>query len=163
MERLIAQAAERGHAVYFLGAEAHVVSRMVERLRERFPGLRIAGFRDGFWRPEEEAAVVEAVRASGADLLFLALGSPRKEEWLHQHKSALQVPVLMGVGGSFDVVAGFAKVEPRWIREAGFAWLYRLVQEPRRLWRRYADTNPAFVRLFVTAWVRRQLTRGSTR
>jgi N-acetylglucosaminyldiphosphoundecaprenol N-acetyl-beta-D-mannosaminyltransferase len=147
MEHLIAMAEERQYSVYFLGAAERVVSQLVTVVKDRHPKLRIAGWRNGFWKPEQERDVVRSVRESGAQMLFLALGTPQKEEWIHRFRSELNVPVCMGVGGSFDVVAGFQKVEPRWIRNAGLAWLFRLVQEPRRLWKRYASTNPVFLRM----------------
>jgi N-acetylglucosaminyldiphosphoundecaprenol N-acetyl-beta-D-mannosaminyltransferase len=149
MERLVARAAENGHSVYFLGGKPDVVAEVADVMRARHPSLRIAGWRHGFWLATEEQGVVAEVRRSRAQMLFLALGTPRKEEWLSQYKHELEVPVCMGVGGSFDVITGRLKVEPAWIRKAGLAWAFRVSQEPRRLWRRYASTNPVFVGLLV--------------
>jgi N-acetylglucosaminyldiphosphoundecaprenol N-acetyl-beta-D-mannosaminyltransferase len=151
MERLVATAAEKGYSVYFLGAQHNVTAKVAELISRRYPTLRVAGWRDGYWKQGEDHQVVQEVRETGAQMLFLALGTPRKEQWIYDHKFDLQVPVCMGVGGSFDVIAGVAKVEPAWIRNAGLAWLFRLVQEPGRLWKRYATTNPVFVWLLIRA------------
>lgn len=155
MERLVERAAERNYSVYFLGARPEVVAKTVDTLAGRHPSLRVAGWRDGFWTRDEEMDVVRAVRASGADMLFLALGTPRKEQWIARYKDELQVPVCLGVGGSFDVIAGVLKVEPAWMRSAGLAWLYRMLQEPGRLGKRYAASNPIFIRLLLGEMMRR--------
>ena len=149
MESMVARAAKHGYSVYFLGAKPDVTAKVVDVFRNRYSGLNIAGWRNGFWKPEEEHEVVDCVRESGAHILFLALGTPRKEKWINQYKVELQVPVCMGVGGSFDIVAGLLKVEPGWMRASGLAWLFRLIQEPKRLWKRYASTNPKFVKLVL--------------
>ena len=137
MERLVAEAAARGWSVYFLGAKEEVQVRMLEVLAERHPGLRVAGRHHGYFGPADEPALVEAIRASGADLLFVAMGTPAKELWIDRHFQALGVPVSMGVGGSFDVIAGAVKRAPRWIQNAGLEWFYRFIQEPTRLFHRY--------------------------
>ncbi|MCL5951471.1 MAG: WecB/TagA/CpsF family glycosyltransferase [Chloroflexi bacterium] len=149
MERLIARAAENGLSVYFLGAKLEAVGKVVGIFQELYPALRVAGWRDGFWRAEDEREVVREARRSGADMLFLALGTPRKEEWIARYKEELEIPVCMGVGGSFDVIAGTLRIEPAWMRNVGLAWLFRLIQEPRRMGKRYISTNPVFVQLLL--------------
>jgi N-acetylglucosaminyldiphosphoundecaprenol N-acetyl-beta-D-mannosaminyltransferase len=146
-ERLLGEAAAKGLRVYFLGATATTVRRVCEVAQERWPSLLVAGANDGFWRPEEEADVVARVAASNADLLFVALPSPRKELFLEQHAEALGVPFRMGVGGSFDVLAGVTKRAPRWMQRLGLEWFYRFAQEPRRMFKRYLYGNTAFIRL----------------
>jgi N-acetylglucosaminyldiphosphoundecaprenol N-acetyl-beta-D-mannosaminyltransferase len=143
-QRLVEAAQRDGSSVYFLGATEEVVERVTVRFSERHPGLRIAGYRNGYWSDDRE--VVRAVRAARPDYLFLAIPSPRKELWLSRHLQELGVPFAMGVGGSFDVIAGKVARAPRWVQNAGFEWAWRLGQEPRRMWRRYLFSNAAFVR-----------------
>lgn len=142
-QRLIEAAHRDGSSVYFLGATDEVVERVAAVFGERHPGLRIAGYHDGYWDDDQE--VVSAVRAAHPDYLFLAIPSPRKEMWLSRYLDELGVPFVMGVGGSFDVVAGKVRRAPRWVRDAGFEWAWRLGQEPRRMWRRYLFSNAAFI------------------
>ena len=144
---LVKRSAENGRSVYFLGARDDVLEEMVSRFRTRYPTLRIAGFRNGYWN--DDAEVIEQVRAAQPDLLFLAIPSPRKEFWLAEHLPALGVPFAMGVGGSFDVLAGKIKRAPKWVQRIGCEWVYRLVQEPRRMWKRYLVGNTAFMWLTV--------------
>ena len=119
----------------------------VARLGETHPRLRLVGYRDGYFADHESPEVAAAIRDSGAQILFVAMSSPRKEHWLGKHGPALGVPLVMGVGGSIDVVAGVTRrAPPRWQR-LGLEWLYRLAQEPRRLLRRYLATNLAFALL----------------
>jgi N-acetylglucosaminyldiphosphoundecaprenol N-acetyl-beta-D-mannosaminyltransferase len=151
-ERLVEAAALDGSSVYFLGARDEVVRAAVRVMEERHPGLRVAGARDGYW--EDDREVVAAIRAARPDYLFLAIPTPRKEFWLKEHLVALGVPFVMGVGGSFDVVAGHVDRAPRWMQRAGFEWAWRLWQEPRRMWKRYLYTNTAFIWMAFKAWRR---------
>ncbi len=149
MSTLIACCARRGLKPYFLGARQEVLEEAMARLRTAHPSLQIAGFRNGYFTAEEEARVVADIHASGAHCLFVAISSPMKERFLHQHRDQLGVPFLMGVGGALDVVAGRVNRAPPWIRQLGFEWLYRLCQEPRRMWRRYLVTNTIFLFLLL--------------
>jgi N-acetylglucosaminyldiphosphoundecaprenol N-acetyl-beta-D-mannosaminyltransferase len=144
---LVKRSAENGRSVYFLGARDDVLDEMVSRFRTQYPTLRIAGLRNGYW--DNDAEVIEQVRAAQPDLLFLAIPSPRKEFWLAEHLPALGVPFAMGVGGSFDVLAGKVKRAPKWVQRIGCEWVYRLVQEPRRMWKRYLVGNTAFMWLTI--------------
>ncbi len=145
MERLLAAAAERLLPVFFLGARPEVLRALVATCVRRHPGFVVAGTRDGYFGPEREAEVVEQIRRSGAAMLFVGMPSPYKEVFLERNRAALGVPVLMGVGGSFDVVAGFTRRAPRWMQRSGLEWLWRLLMEPRRMWRRYLVTNTLFL------------------
>ena len=147
---LVARSAGDGRSVYFLGARDEVLEEMIRRFLQQFPGLRIAGSRNGYW--DDDAAIVEQVRAAAPDLVFLAIPSPRKEFWLAKHLPEMGVPFAMGVGGSFDVVAGKVKRAPVWVQRIGCEWVYRLVQEPRRMWKRYLVGNTTFVWLTVKEW-----------
>ncbi len=145
MEALVADAAARGHRVFFFGAKQEVVDRMLEVLRVRHPDLVVAGSHHGYVKREDEPALVEAIRAARADLLFVAMGTPAKEYWISRNFAACGVTVAMGVGGSFDVISGLVRRAPAWMQRAGLEWLFRLLQEPRRLWRRYLTTSAIFV------------------
>ncbi|MCA9510044.1 MAG: WecB/TagA/CpsF family glycosyltransferase [Myxococcota bacterium] len=158
-EHLVASAARRGDSIYLLGAKPEVLARTAAALEARHPGLRIAGTRDGYFRDDESAAVADAIRASGAAMLFVGMSSPKKEIFLARHGAALGVAVCHGVGGSFDVVAGVTQRAPLAWQRSGLEWLYRLLQEPRRMWRRYLVTNTAFVALVLRARLARALGR----
>lgn len=148
-ERLVSHAAGRGLGVYFLGAREESVSKVVSRFKAEHPGLVVAGYRDGYFADKESAAVAEEVRRSGADMLFVAMGSPAQEFWIETHLAETGARFALGVGGSFDHLSGLARRAPRWMRSAGLEWLYRLASEPRRLWRRYLIGNTLFLWLVI--------------
>jgi N-acetylglucosaminyldiphosphoundecaprenol N-acetyl-beta-D-mannosaminyltransferase len=144
MSRLLDRAEQNGYSVYFLGARPEVLALALERIRARHPRLAIAGARDGYFADTEAAEVAAAIRATGPDIVFVAMSSPRKEYFLGAHGEQLGAPFVMGVGGSIDVVAGVTRRAPAAWQHLGLEWLYRLLQEPRRLVRRYAVTNARF-------------------
>lgn len=148
-ERLLAFASERRQSVYFLGARPEVLAAMLDRVRERFPGLRIAGSRDGYFANEDSASLAAEIAASHADMLFLGITSPKKEIFLSRYGEYLDVPVMHGVGGSFDILAGITRRAPTSWQRTGFEWAYRLLQEPRRMVGRYLPTNTEFIVLTV--------------
>jgi N-acetylglucosaminyldiphosphoundecaprenol N-acetyl-beta-D-mannosaminyltransferase len=145
MARLLAAAGEQRLRVYFLGATCEVVTALVERTRAQYPGIEIAGFHDGYFGPDDHLMVVEEIRASRAHMLFIGMPSPFKETWSERHSQRLEVPVIMGVGGSFDVLAGFIKRAPFLAQSLGLEWFWRLLMEPRKLWKRYLTTNSEFI------------------
>lgn len=159
MQRLLAAAAREGHRVYVLGARRDVLETALERLRARYPDLTIAGARDGYYDDAEVDAVCEEIRAARADLLFVAMSSPRKEHFLGAHGPSLGVGFAMGVGGSVDVIAGVTRRAPHLLQRLGLEWAYRLAQEPRRLAGRYLRTNLRFVWMVLRARLTPQ--RGS--
>jgi N-acetylglucosaminyldiphosphoundecaprenol N-acetyl-beta-D-mannosaminyltransferase len=144
-EQLVAKAAADNRSIYLLGAKPDVLAQLETELSRRFPGVRIAGSRDGYFTGAESAEVAAAITASDADMLFLGMTSPKKEIFLGRYADSLGVPILHGVGGSFDIFAGITKRAPRSWQRLGCEWLYRLLQEPGRLWRRYLTTNSAFL------------------
>jgi N-acetylglucosaminyldiphosphoundecaprenol N-acetyl-beta-D-mannosaminyltransferase len=145
MARLLAAAGQQKLRVYFLGAKREVVMALVEQARVQYPGIEIVGFKDGYFRPDDHLKIVEEIRASEADILFVGMPTPFKETWCERHRERLNVPVILGVGGSFDVLAGFIRRAPRWMQSLGLEWLWRLLMEPRKLWKRYLITNSEFI------------------
>jgi N-acetylglucosaminyldiphosphoundecaprenol N-acetyl-beta-D-mannosaminyltransferase len=142
-------AAERGWASFFYGAGQGVPEMLARRLRERFPGLRVAGTHSPPYRPltkQEDDDVVELINSSGAELIWVGLSTPKQERWMAAHVNRLRAPaVLVGVGAAFDIHAGLKRDAPRWMGPFGLQWSYRLAQEPRRLLRRYGANNPRFI------------------
>lgn len=145
---LLAMSAKRDFPVFLLGATEEVVNKTVEVVKEQNPNLNIAGYNDGYFWDDEEA-VVTKIRESGAKLLFVAITSPKKENFINKWQDKLGVDFVMGVGGTFDVVAGKVKRAPQWMQRAGLEWLYRVIQEPRRMWKRYLITNSQFAYLIL--------------
>lgn len=154
MDRLLDVARERRWGVYLLGARPETVERLAAQLEAR--GVTIAGRRDGYFDPGSSAEVADAVRASGAMLLFVGMPSPRKERFIIGHARAAGVPFSIGVGGSFDVLAGELRRAPPLMQRLGMEWLFRLLQEPGRLFARYAVTNTRFLLLMGGAALRRR-------
>jgi exopolysaccharide biosynthesis WecB/TagA/CpsF family protein len=144
-ESLLALADRDGRRVYLLGARPEVVARVAEVVAERYPGAQVVGSRDGYFPDSDSAQVAAEIQTSGADMLFLGMVSPKKEIFVGTYGPTLGVPVVHGVGGSFDVVAGVTARAPLAWQRAGMEWAYRLKQEPRRLARRYLTTNSAFM------------------
>jgi N-acetylglucosaminyldiphosphoundecaprenol N-acetyl-beta-D-mannosaminyltransferase len=149
MQRLTEYSANKGYKIYFLGAEEEIVSKVVETYKEKYPNLQIAGYRNGYFSQEEENSVVEDIKNSDADILFVAMGSPKKEIFLNKYQAQMNVPFVMGVGGSFDVVAGKVQRAPLWMQRLHSEWLFRLLQEPERMWKRYLYTNSKFLKMLV--------------
>lgn len=147
---LLELAAQRGYPVFLLGATLDVVEETAKVVSSQYPGLKLAGFHHGYFWDDEES-VVRKIGRSGAKLLFVAITSPKKEEFIDHWKEHLGVNFVMGVGGTFDVVAGKALRAPVWMQESGLEWLYRVIQEPRRLWKRYLVTNSQYVWMLLKA------------
>jgi len=160
MLSVCAQAAREGWACYFYGGAPGTGERLAEELARRFPGFRSAGAHDPPFRTltdEEVRADVARINAARPEVVFVGLGCPKQERWMAAHREALEAPVLAGVGAAFDFVTGRVPQAPRWMMGLGLEWLFRLVQEPRRLWYRYLVYNPLFVIHFLlqTAGLRR--------
>jgi N-acetylglucosaminyldiphosphoundecaprenol N-acetyl-beta-D-mannosaminyltransferase len=152
-EALLAEA-DRDHlGVYLLGATQEVMDALVATISVRWPSARVCGARDGYFDEDEAAGIAAEIAASRPDMLFIGVPSPTKERFLATYGPSLGVPILHGVGGSFDVIAGFTERAPERWQRLGLEWLFRIRQEPRRLWRRYARTNPVFVAMtFRERW-----------
>ncbi|MDX6356674.1 MAG: N-acetylglucosaminyldiphosphoundecaprenol N-acetyl-beta-D-mannosaminyltransferase [Streptomyces sp.] len=159
--RLLAEAEPRELSVYFLGARQDVLDTMMREVAVRFPELRVAGYRNGYFDDADQEAVADAIQDSGAQLLFLGMTSPKKEIFTAAYGKRTGVHVVHGVGGSFDILAGVTRRAPRGFQRLGLEWLYRLLQEPRRLARRYLTTNAAFLLMTARELIRRTPATGS--
>jgi N-acetylglucosaminyldiphosphoundecaprenol N-acetyl-beta-D-mannosaminyltransferase len=149
MTTLLEAGARDGLRVYLLGAKPEVLDALTAQCATRYPGLVIAGARNGYFTEADHAAVVEEIRASCADMLFVGMPSPFKDVFCQRHRDRLDVPIVMGVGGSFDVIAGFIHRAPRAAQALGLEWAWRLMKEPGRLWKRYLTTNSEFIWLVL--------------
>ena len=149
MENLVKLAYEKNYKVFFFGAKEDVVSEVVSRYTKIYSPKIIAGYRNGYFKKEEENSIAQEIASSGADILFVAISSPTKEIFLNQYKDIINTPFIMGVGGSFDVISGKVERAPVWMQNAGLEWFYRFLQEPRRMWKRYLYTNSIFLWLVL--------------
>jgi N-acetylglucosaminyldiphosphoundecaprenol N-acetyl-beta-D-mannosaminyltransferase len=161
MEMALPWGVQHGLRHYFYGATEATLASLRARTAERAPGVEVVGAYAPPFRPlteEEEAAVLQDIRDSGADVVWVGLGLPKQELWMHRVAPQLPGVVMVGVGAAFDFLAGSVRQAPDWIQGMGLEWLYRLAMEPRRLWRRYAVNNPLFVVLVLRQlWLRRRL------
>ena len=153
---LVKVASEKGYKIYLFGAKEEVVRKVKKVFEEEYPTLQIVGYRNGYFTEEDEPEIVKNMAESGADMMFVAFSSPKKEYWINKYINQLNIPFVMGVGGSFDVVAGVTERAPKWVQIRGFEWLYRLVQEPRRMWRRYVIGNAQFIGYTVKAKIEQE-------
>jgi len=137
-----------GYRHYFYGGAQGVPDQLAAAFTTRFPGLQVAGGYSPPFRPltpEEDAEVVDRINATHPDVVWVGLGSPKQDLWMAAHRERLEAPLLVGVGAAFDLCTGRVRQAPRWMMRIGLEWLFRLFQEPRRLWRRYLLGNPRFV------------------
>ena len=157
MERLVELAHHKKYKVFFLGAKEEVVLKVVEHYKQKYGEEIIAGYRNGYFKNTEELSIARQIAASGADILFVAMTSPKKEIFLNTYKDIIKAPFIMGVGGSFDVVSGKTKRAPLWMQNAGLEWLYRVMQEPKRMWKRYLVGNSKFIYMVLKEKIRQML------
>ncbi|MGF1555745.1 WecB/TagA/CpsF family glycosyltransferase [Paucihalobacter sp.] len=148
MINLVQLAHEKNYKIFFFGAKEEVVKKVVETYSNKFSPNIVAGYRNGYFKKDEEHNIAKQISDSGANILFVAISSPTKEHFLYENKSLLQnVNFVMGVGGSFDVVAGKVRRAPLWMQKSGLEWFYRFLQEPKRMWKRYLVGNTKFLLL----------------
>lgn len=145
MEELIKVSSKKGYGIYFFGAKEEVVTSVIAHYREKYPTLKICGYRNGYFSDADVPDITREMRKSKADILFVAFSSPKKEYWLAENIEDIEIPFCMGVGGSFDVVAGETKRAPYWMQKIGLEWFYRFLQEPKRMWKRYLIGNSKFI------------------
>lgn len=141
--------ARTGRKPYILGATDKVLATALERARQLYPGLKFAGYRNGYFSADEAPSIAGAIRESGADCLFVAMPTPHKERFLRSYAESLRVPFVMGVGGSVDVLAGHVSRAPRWMQRNGLEWLHRMLKQPRKMLWRYLSTNSAYAWLLM--------------
>lgn len=154
-EALMRRSAEKGWRVFLLGAREEVVSSVKEIYEKKYPGLVIAGYRNGYWTPEEEPGIVEYIKSTHPDILFVAISSPKKEAFLERYQGVMKVPFAMGVGGTFDVAMGKVKRAPVWMQRVGLEWFFRFLQEPRRMFKRYFVDDIEFFWLLLKEFFKR--------
>jgi N-acetylglucosaminyldiphosphoundecaprenol N-acetyl-beta-D-mannosaminyltransferase len=159
MVKLLEAGSRRRLRVFLLGARPEVLDELVRRVARDYPGLIVAGARDGYFNPEEHRRVVAEIRDAAPDMLFVGMPSPFKETWCERYRSDLNVPVIMGVGGTFDVLAGYVRRAPRRMQSMGLEWAWRLAMEPRKLWKRYLITNSTYLWLAAGEIARQRLGR----
>ncbi|NRD18521.1 WecB/TagA/CpsF family glycosyltransferase [Winogradskyella eckloniae] len=150
MEKLVEMAFNKKYKIFFLGAQEDIVKSVTKKYAEQYSNSIIAGYRNGYFSKKEESIIATQISESGADILFVAISSPTKENFLYDNKKHLKnVNFIMGVGGSFDVVAGKVSRAPLWMQKFGLEWFYRFIQEPRRMWKRYLFGNSKFIYLVL--------------
>ena len=149
MDAMLAQGSRHGWRVYMLGATPEVLAAAMASLAQRYPGVRFVGSHHGYFSPGEEPDIAAAIAAARPDVLLVGMTSPFKEQFIARWNDTLRVPVSHGVGGSFDVAAGKVQRAPEYWQRMGLEWLYRVLQEPRRLWRRYLVTNTLFAKMVL--------------
>lgn len=147
MQNLVKLAHEKQYKVFFLGAKEEIVKSVVDKYSDAYSSNIIAGYRNGYFNKNEEENIALHIANSKADILFVAISSPTKEIFLNKYKNIINTAFIMGVGGSFDVVAGKVSRAPLWMQKYGLEWFYRFLQEPRRMWKRYLYTNSVFLYL----------------
>jgi len=147
MQNLVKLAHEKQYKVFFLGAKEEIVKSVVDKYSDAYSSNIIAGYRNGYFNKNEEENIALHIANSKADILFVAISSPTKEIFLNKYKNLINTAFIMGVGGSFDVVAGKVSRAPLWMQKYGLEWFYRFLQEPRRMWKRYLYTNSVFLYL----------------
>jgi len=157
MEELVKRSFEKGYKCFFYGAKEEVVTRLVSIYKEQYSEDIIAGYRNGYFEKGDEEQIASQIAESGANMLFVAITSPKKEIFLNTYKKQLQnVNFIMGVGGSFDVIAGKVKRAPLWMQNVGLEWFFRLMQEPLRMWKRYLIGNTKFLVLVLREFFRKK-------
>ena len=160
MDAILAQGSTHGWRVYCLGAEQDVLASAMAVFARRYPGVQFVGSQHGYFKAHEEPAIAAAIAAARPDVLLVGMTSPWKEQFIERWSDALQVPVCHGVGGSFDIAGGKVRRAPEIWQRAGLEWLYRVLQEPRRLWRRYLVTNVLFTKMVMAEMTSRFASRG---
>jgi N-acetylglucosaminyldiphosphoundecaprenol N-acetyl-beta-D-mannosaminyltransferase len=151
MDDLCAELGAMGGSVFLLGSTAELVERAGREIVRRYPGLRLAGRRDGFFDPEDPS-VAREVAGTGPDVVLVGMGSPRQERWVDRWRVMLPASALICVGGGLEVMAGVRRRAPRWMQRSGLEWLFRLVQEPGRLWHRYLVEDATFAAMVLREW-----------
>lgn len=158
--RLVEEASDKNYKIYLFGAREEVVKKVKAIFERKYPTLQIVGYRNGYFTEADEPEIVKNMAESGADMMFVAFSSPKKEYWIRRYLKELNIPFVMGVGGSFDVIAGTTKRAPLWMQKCGMEWFYRFIQEPGRLWKRYLVGNVSFM-IYVLQYKMRMILKNN--
>ena len=158
--RLVQEASDKNYKIYLFGAREEVVKKVKAIFERKYPTLQIVGYRNGYFTEADEPEIVKNMAESGADMMFVAFSSPKKEYWIRRYLKELNIPFVMGVGGSFDVIAGTTKRAPLWMQKCGMEWFYRFIQEPGRLWKRYLVGNVSFI-IYVLQYKMRMILKNN--
>ena len=153
---LVSKADEKGYKIFLFGAKEEVVQKVKDIFEKKYKNLQIVGIRNGYFSSGQEMEIAEQIRRAKPDMLFVACSSPKKEYWINKYLEKMEVPFVMGVGGSFDVVAGITDRAPGWMQRHGLEWFYRFIQEPKRMWKRYIVGNFKFVILTIKARLKKE-------
>lgn len=148
MERIFEISNMKNYKHYFYGSTKETLEKMKENLLNRYPYLKIVGMKESYFRPltdGEDKILMNEIKKLQPDIIWVGLGAPRQEEWMFDHKTLINSSLMIGVGGAFAIYAGFINRAPRWMQECGLEWLYRLLKEPKRLWKRYLIVNTKFI------------------
>ena len=158
--RLVEEASDKNYKIYLFGAREEVVKKVKAIFERKYPTLQIVGYRNGYFTEADEPEIVKNMAESGADMMFVAFSSPKKEYWIRRYLKELNIPFVMGVGCSFDVIAGTTKRAPLWMQKCGMEWFYRFIQEPGRLWKRYLVGNVSFM-IYVLQYKMRMILKNN--
>lgn len=157
MAQLLETGNQKGLSVFFLGSTDAILDKLLKVVSEKYPKLVIAGYRNGYFPPEEYESVVEKIREAKPDMLFVGMPTPFKETWSFKYRDKLNVPIIMGVGGSFDVLSGEVRRAPQFMQRIGMEWFWRLLMNPRVMWKRYLVTNTLFLMALGREFIRMRL------
>ena len=149
--------ASKGYTSFFYGGGHGVAEELAEGLQERFPGFGVVGAYSPPFRPltpEEDTQVINKINEADPDVLWIGLSTPKQERWMAEHRGRIKTPVMIGVGAAFDFLSGRKRQAPGWMQRSGLEWLFRLTQEPKRLWRRYLIYNPLFIFNLLLQWAK---------
>jgi N-acetylglucosaminyldiphosphoundecaprenol N-acetyl-beta-D-mannosaminyltransferase len=163
MQNICYISVKKGYKHYFYGANQDTLNKLQERLKEEYSGLIINGSLSPPFRQlteEEDNKIVEKINQSNSDIVWVGLGSPKQDLWMYEHRGRINAPVMIGVGAAFDFLAGTKPQAPIWVRNSGFEWLFRLVTEPKRLWRRYLVDCPLFIVYVLTDLIHKSFSRS---
>ena len=157
MFQFLEKTQQKGYRLYFLGAKPDILEKAIFEVKKKYPAIQIVGYHHGYFGAEEEDSIAQAIRHAKPDCLFVGMSSPLKEYFLKKYLKIMNVPISLGVGGGFDILAGQYRHAPHWMHRLGLAWFYRFLMEPRRMWKRYLTTNTIFLWLFFKIWIRKAL------
>jgi N-acetylglucosaminyldiphosphoundecaprenol N-acetyl-beta-D-mannosaminyltransferase len=152
-ELLLSECESRNKSVYFLGSKEDILIKMLDVIKIKYPKLSIAGHRNGYFSDKDDNDIINDINKSNADILFIGISSPKKELWANKYKNKINVPIIKGVGGSFDVLAGVVSRAPVWMQKYGLEWLYRVIMEPKRMLKRYLITNFYFIYITIKFFI----------